>query len=141
MKIVVNSCFGGFRLSERAVEMIMSRKMGSCFKYAQTKYDFQDGFNEYVRYEERPPKPFLVSYYCVRDLGHVVNRLPDEVIWDEYGIRRDDPDLVNTVEELGERANTGVSRLEVVEIPDGVEYEIVGYDGLESIHVKHRVWS
>ena len=43
-------------------------------------------------------------------------------------------------ETLGEKANTRFSDLKIVEIPDGVDYEIDEYDGIESIHEKHRSW-
>ena len=62
---------------------------------------------------------------------------------EEKFIRRNDrtnPELIKVVEELGERANTYCSHLRVVEIPDDVEWYIAEYDGLESIHEKHRVW-
>jgi hypothetical protein len=48
--------------------------------------------------------------------------------------------LVQVIEELGEEANGSHAKLEVIEIPDGVEYTIDEYDGIESIHEKHRSW-
>jgi hypothetical protein len=53
---------------------------------------------------------------------------------------RADPLLVRVVEELGEEANGSFAKLKVVEIPDGVDYQIDDYDGVESIHEKHRSW-
>ena len=37
MKVVINRCFGGFCLSDKAVEMIMKRKGLDCFRYAVSK--------------------------------------------------------------------------------------------------------
>jgi hypothetical protein len=48
---------------------------------------------------------------------------------------------VQVVEELGDEANGRCSELSVVEIPDGVQWEIVEYDGLEHIAEQHRTWS
>ena len=53
---------------------------------------------------------------------------------------RSDPRLIHCIETLGEEANTSNSFLEVVEIPDGVEYEINGWDGYEYVAEKHRKW-
>ena len=55
-------------------------------------------------------------------------------------IARDDPDLIAVVEELGEQANGEYAELEVVEIPDDVEWQLEEYDGLEWIAEKHRTW-
>lgn len=55
-------------------------------------------------------------------------------------VERDNPDLVNIVETLGEDADGGYSHLKVIEIPDGVEWVIQEYDGLEWVAEKHRVW-
>src|SRR4249919_1762745 len=55
-------------------------------------------------------------------------------------IARDDPRAVQVVEELGAAASEVFSRLEVVEIPDGVKWHIHEYDGAESIHEDHRTW-
>ena len=53
---------------------------------------------------------------------------------------REDPVLIEVVEELGERANSPFSKLVVVDIPDGMEYEIDEYDGLETLHQKVKKW-
>lgn len=58
-----------------------------------------------------------------------------------YDIPRDDSHLVKVVEELKEEANGSHAELKVVEVPDGVEWEIEGYDGLEWVSEKHRTWS
>lgn len=54
--------------------------------------------------------------------------------WKSYGreFRRDDPDLVAAVEALGEKADGSCARLSVQETPDGAEWEIDEYDGMES---------
>ena len=54
---------------------------------------------------------------------------------------RTDPRLLAAVEKIGyEKANGVFADLEIVEIPDDVEWEIQEYDGWESIHEKHRSW-
>ena len=53
---------------------------------------------------------------------------------------RSNSDLIDVVEKLGEKANGTHAQLEIVDIPDDVEYEIDDYDGIESIHEKHRTW-
>lgn len=64
--------------------------------------------------------------------------------WDGFGcaeIERHNSKLVECVEKLGDKANGRFASLEVVEIPDDVEYEIDNYDGMETIHEKHRIWN
>jgi len=53
---------------------------------------------------------------------------------------RDDPVMVAVVEELGTSADTRMSELRVVEIPDDVEWQIEEYDGSEWVAEKHRTW-
>lgn len=63
--------------------------------------------------------------------------------WDGYGYAfnndRANPKLVDVVEKLGDRAGH-LADLKVVEIPDGVEWEIKEYDGMEWVSEKHRTW-
>ena len=57
-----------------------------------------------------------------------------------YGIERNDPLLVQVVEELGAKANGFCADLKIVDIPDDVEWYVHEYDGLESVYEKHRIW-
>jgi hypothetical protein len=56
-------------------------------------------------------------------------------------IPRNDAILVSIVEELGEDSWGACAELKVVEIPDGIEWEIDEYDGIEWIAEAHRKWS
>lgn len=57
-----------------------------------------------------------------------------------YEPSRDDPKLVECVETLGKKASGRFANLKVVEIPDGIEWEIEDYDGMETVVEKHRRW-
>ena len=91
MKVVINTCYGGFGLSDEAL----------------AKYKAIKGITEEVYY------------------------------WD---IERDDPALVQVVEEMGDAAAGSFSQLKIVEIPDDVEYIIEEYDGSEWVAERHRTW-
>jgi hypothetical protein len=135
MKIVINSCFGGFGLSEKAM-----------MRYAEIK-----GITLY------PEKQFSITTYYTVPKNQRTPELKDwraasseerkayntaykqESIYDG-DMSRTDPILIQVVEELGKEANGMFANLKVVEIPDGIEYEIDDYDGQESIHEVHRSW-
>ncbi|GAH32471.1 unnamed protein product [marine sediment metagenome] len=60
---------------------------------------------------------------------------------DNYQAYRADPSLIAAIEAVGEDNAGGVhASLRVVEIPDGVEWDIDEYDGQETIHEVHRSW-
>ena len=58
----------------------------------------------------------------------------------EHDIKRDDPALVQVVEQLGDEANGLYSILAVVDIPDDVKWMIVDYYGQEHIAEVHKTW-
>jgi hypothetical protein len=70
----------------------------------------------------------------------IVKKLGTEAT-DDGDIERTDPNLVKVVEELGKEANGEYADLGIVNIPDGVQWEIDYYDGRESVHEVHRSWS
>ena len=111
MKIVINNCHGGFGLSHKAIMRYLELK-GVKFEHKKTKYTVWP--DEYTVEGE--------NFY-------------------DHNIPRNDPLLVQLVEEMGESINTAYSRLKVVDIPDDVEWEIDEYDGLEWVAEKHRTWS
>ena len=53
---------------------------------------------------------------------------------------RTDPLLIQVVEELGDEASGSCAELRIIEIPDGIDYEIDEYDGREHIAEVHRTW-
>lgn len=57
------------------------------------------------------------------------------------GYDRTNPYLVQAVEELGDEANGGCAKLRVVDIPDGEDYEIHEYDGIETVRERCVGWS
>ena len=63
------------------------------------------------------------------------------IITYEYDIERNNPILVEIVEQLGEAADGNYAELKVVDIPDDVQWQIEGYDGNEWIAEKHRTWN
>lgn len=66
----------------------------------------------------------------------------EEHVLSDRDIPRDDPDLVAVVEELGsDVASDAYGRLVVVDIPDGVQWQIEEYDGSEHVAEVHRTWS
>ena len=50
-----------------------------------------------------------------------------------YDIPRDDPALVQVVEELGEEANDLHANLKIEELPGGMQWLIDSYDGYEQV--------
>lgn len=87
-KIVINTKYGGFGLSEKAKEYL--------------GYGFKDYIND--------------------------------------KIRRDDPKLVECVENLGQEAADSYCHLAIIEIPFDVDWVIEEYDGLEWVSEKRRIW-
>jgi len=116
MKIVINGRFGGFSLSHKA--FLKLREMEN--KYAFEEPDYGECWNDESGPKEKP---------AYETKGFFLLEIP-----------RDDPDLIKVVEELGNEANGYCASLEIIEIPDDVEWEIQEYDGSEWVAEKHRTW-
>lgn len=130
-KIVINRCYGGFGLSEKAVIRYFEILDKPIFVEREKSFDL----NYYYFCE---PSEYHKLHDEAKETGDYekVNQLH----FADYRLDRDDPILIQVVEELGEEANGNHAELDIIEIPDGVEYTIEDYDGVESIHEKHRVW-
>lgn len=60
---------------------------------------------------------------------------------DDYMAYRTDSRLIAAIEKIGEEEASGdLSKVRIIEIPDGVNWEIDEYDGIETIHEAHRSW-
>jgi len=95
-KVVINTDFGGFGLSEKAEALYKA--------YAGIAQDSTD--------------------------------------WYDWMLERNDPILVQVIEQLGINEASGrYANLKIVEIPDDVEWELVEHDGKEYVAECHRTWS
>lgn len=140
MKVVINTCYGGYSLSADAVEAFAERK-GIKINWFHSRLGRTPAFVPITPEEAREGNKLVDG----------VVEMPVPIVGDDpevddawFGTRpepRHDPDLVAVVEELGENANGAYAQLKVVEIPDGVEYTIQEYDGMEWVAEKHRTWS
>jgi hypothetical protein len=108
-------------------------------------YKYNDEIKSYVKIDygtwdlARDPDYFR----CSDDIIHYINERDkiNELYFSVYRLERDDPILVQVVEELGEKANTVFSELKIVEIPDDVIWEIdEDESGPEKVREVSRVW-
>lgn len=143
MKVVVNRCFGGFGLSVAAIkELVLMGRGDLVGEYPIKKFYGKSG------------KAILTDWEGAINIGdgflqtrnEIVSLLrKDDLIYTGLGSSdskyRSDPDLVRLVEEKGSKFCSGhYAKLEVVHIPDDVDFEITDYDGMESIEEAHRSW-
>ena len=136
MKLVINSCYGGFRLSPKALKRYLELKGENAYFYKQTKYEYGDGIDEFTRIDNVDSIKNGLFITCTTiDYGKATNTYPSSA-FEDRPIQRNDKHLIQVVEELGEEANTSVSRLTIVEIENGRWYKIDEYDGYESIEYR-----
>ena len=78
--------------------------------------------------------------YCLSEAAYAELGLA----WDKSGFAmeqdRANQKLIEAIEKLGRAASGECSKLEVVEIPDGIEWQIDSHDGFERVVEKHRWW-
>lgn len=72
--------------------------------------------------------------------GKTIDQCEEDYVWGCDDEVRAAPELVQVVEELGEKANDSCSNLVVVEVPDDVNWVLEEYDGYETIEEVHRSW-
>lgn len=111
-KVVINSCYGGFGLSDEAI-----------VRYAELK-----GIKLYIDKSDT----WFTKFYTERSMNNDSYYSPN--------IPRDDPDLLQVIDELGVKANGECAKLSIVEIPDNVKWQIEEYDGYEHVAEQHRTW-
>ena len=137
MKVVINTCHGGFGLSHEAM-----------LRYAEIKniklYPEDTGYGSYTYYTVPKDKrtPHCSSWHdlSIEERTRLNEQWRNERIYDGE-IPRNDEVLVQIVKELGSKKASGrFANLKVVNIPDEVEWEIDDYDGMEIVAEVHRTW-
>lgn len=155
MEIVINNQHGGFSLSPKATKRLAELNGKSYFFF---KGGLSRAYEEITM--EEAEKEFMWNAFTINDAKEI-NSIFGEVNWHELNqeekdtrnkrykeidlycrdIARDDKNLIKVVKELKKQANGKCAALKVVKIPDGVEYQIEEYDGLEWVSEKHRTWN
>ena|ERR1700688_3576278 len=163
MKVVINVCFGGFGLSALATKRIAELNGKECY-FFRNSYKHLGDETPYkhlisITMEEASKGLGFFSAYDIPNPNEVMQELEAKE-WhsmsdaekkehnDLYAMHslyydrqdRTNPQLIQVIEELGDKANGGCAKLRIIEIPDGVEYEIDEYDGNEHIAETHRTW-
>lgn len=143
MKVIISACYGGFGLSEAGIRRYAEIK--GITLYPEPRNDKWSGLLGPTWWIVPPEKrgPFVseeVWYETPIEERQASNKRHSEQQLYDRDISRDDPALVRTVEELGEKANGAHANLRVIEIPDGVKWCIEEYDGYEHVAEEHRTW-
>jgi hypothetical protein len=151
MKVVINHGWGGYSLSAAAVKRLAELNGRECYFFRlDHKADsyspiLADGTaTELLWTAFSIPNPDEIIGPSFRDpegLYKTYNELYSQYNLTSRPEDRTDPKLIQVIEELGDRANGRCAKLKIVEIPDGTDYEIDDYDGMESIHETHQSWS
>ncbi len=139
MKIVINRCFGGFGLSPLALKRYAELKGLGCY-FFETNYSGNTSQLIPISLEEANNNPFFHAF----TVNELPNPIPNE-FYKQYAIcdhdlERTDPNLIKVVKELKDKANGSCAKLKIVTIPDGTEWEISDYDGMESVEEVHKSW-
>ncbi len=145
MKIVINTCYGGYTISALAIKELAKIKGKECYFF-----DFKNnpiGIEEaskslmFFAYSVPNPQDYKLEERDADGLFGEANKRADLISLSNLKNNRSDSDLISIIEKLGTKANTKYSKLKIIEIPDGTEYEIEEYDGMEHVSEKHKTWS
>src|SRR5574343_1689365 len=135
-KIVINKCYGGFGLSDKAYERMI--ELGIPVRAYKEK---RRGKNGLVKPNPDNEGEIIFDDNLVKDSTNRVGCISGNRYWDAWTRNnRTHPVLVQVVEELKSKASGSLAKLKVVSIPDNVEWTIEEYDGVEWIAEKHETW-
>lgn len=153
MKVILNKCYGGFSVSSKAYKLYAEKKGIELYPYIKDISNYiSKGETIYHKtdWSDKRLNRILITWYFTKDLGETIlekrnnksefNELCKNYLLYIDGKYRTDPTLIEVVEKLGEKANGNFADLQVVEIPDGMIYDIDDYDGVETLNESVKVW-
>lgn len=118
MKVAINSCYGGFNLSDDVVKLCIEKGM----TYSENHDDNVD---------------FTFYKSGISDQHYHPRHNKDNKYY------RTHPIIIEAIEELGEKKSSGFcSKIHIVDIPfEGNNgWDIAEYDGKEWIEESHQTW-
>ncbi len=123
MKVVINRCWGGFGLSQKALHALYHQKCDSIRRKTEedARSECPDIFDSLAKMSYGP----LIGGYVYFGGGDM---------------DRDDPALVRVIEDMGKAADGLFAELKIVVIPNDLSWSIDDYDGMETVKEAHRSW-
>ncbi len=82
-----------------------------------------------------------LSNFVITSVGDYSYKKADGSSFSINDIPRNDLNLIKVIEDLGEESWGSHAELKIVEIPDGIDWQVDEYDGLEWVAEAHRRWS
>ena len=142
MKVSINKCHGGYCFSDEATLELLKRGSPVVKLTPYDKY-YGSTFEAMISEKEKADKIAKDKAMWSR-MNHGVVYTDDGVVSsaDRYDSgSRHDPILIALIEEWGGKRVSGkCADIQIVEIPDGIKYEIEEYDGREHIAEAHSTW-
>lgn len=143
MKVVINACNGSFSLSPKAIKYIAEKNNQKVYFFSvEWGKDFDKPVYVPISLERATKEWFHIRAFTVENPNLLTDEERKNASWEEYkySSNRSDPLLIEVVEVLREQASGLGAELKIVEIPDGIEWKLQEYDGLEWVAEKHRTW-
>lgn len=136
-KVILNKCYGGFDVSYIAYKRYCEKKHLPLFVY---KMSIDTGSITYEKVKDLDKFNSAFTYYFTKDYGDRLTKLPEDNHLYLSREHREDPVLIEVIEELGNEASGSFGDLVIVEIPDDLDYVIDDYDGIETLHQRVQEW-
>lgn len=151
-KVIINKCFGGYGFEPFTIQKYAEANGVKLFWYTRD-YNYDAGHlkekwdKTTVSEIEKSEDLHMGNWPLVEDMGdsfffewggeafdRLVYKLPPK---EES---RTDPVLIGIIEKYGDKNRYGCHAPTAIEVPDGVEWIVDEYDGMESLHEAHRVF-
>lgn len=111
-KIVINTMYGGFSLSDKATELYLNLRGLPWIK------------------KTNPDLPIIAEQYYTTSPGE------EDQFFSSRNISRTDETLIEVIEQLGAEANGRFADLKIIDLQPGTKYRIQEYDGSEWIETE-----
>jgi hypothetical protein len=156
MKVIINKCYGGYGFDPFTIQKYADAKNVKLYWYER------DYGNSCVFPRERFVKTTIekinadeslhMGYYSmIKDMGEYLvfdwNKEDYDDVLGKYLFKfpeesesRTDSVLIEIIEKYGKLNTHGCHNPQVIEIPDGVEWTVNDYDGMETLVEKYRIF-
>ena len=145
MELVINRQYGGFDLSHKAVMRYAELKGITLFPWIGEISKKAYGDKATI---DNPTVPKHYTTVSLEEYERVTQNDKEKgnytesnkLYFSDRDISRNDAILIQVVKELGKEADGQCATLEIIEIPDRIDWEIEEHDGVEWVAEEHRTW-